>query len=42
MMTPSDVIDRYGYLMTEEQLEALEAIYPIRSAGYTILDGLSK
>lgn len=36
MMTPSDVIDRYGYIMTEEQLAALEAIYPIRSAGYTI------
>jgi hypothetical protein len=36
MMTPSDVIDRYGYLMTEEQLAALEAVYPIRSAGYTI------
>ena len=36
MMTPSDVIDKYGYLMTEEQLEALEAIYPIRAAGYTI------
>ena len=36
MYTVADVIDRYGYLMTEEQLEALEAIYPIRSAGYTI------
>jgi hypothetical protein len=36
MMTPSDVIDKYGYLMDEEQLKALEAIYPIRSAGYTI------
>jgi hypothetical protein len=36
MMTPSDVIDRYGYQMTMEQLEALEAVYPIRSAGYTI------
>ena len=36
MMTASDVIDRYGYMMTEEQLEALEAVYPIRSAGYTI------
>ena len=36
MMTPSDVIDRYGYLMEEEQLAALEAVYPIRSAGYTI------
>jgi hypothetical protein len=36
MMTASDVIDKYGYLMTEEQMEALEAVYPIRSAGYTI------
>ena len=36
MLTVSDVIDRYGYLMTEEQLEALEAVYPIRSAGYNI------
>jgi hypothetical protein len=36
MLTVSDVIDKYGYIMTEEQLEALEAIYPIRSAGYNI------
>jgi hypothetical protein len=36
MMTISDAIDRYGYLMDEEQLKALEAIYPIKSAGYTI------
>jgi len=36
MLTVSDVIDKFGYLMTQEQLEALEAVYPIRSAGYTI------
>jgi hypothetical protein len=36
MMTPSDVIDRYGYILSEEQLAALEAVYPIRSAGYNI------
>jgi hypothetical protein len=36
MYTVADVIDKFGYLMTEEQLEALEAIYPIRSAGYNI------
>jgi len=36
LLTPSDVIDKYGYLMTEEQLLALEAIFPIRSAGYNI------
>jgi hypothetical protein len=34
MFTVADVIDRYGYLMTEEQMEALEAVYPIRSGGY--------
>jgi hypothetical protein len=36
MFTVADVIDKYGYMMTEEQMEALEAIYPIRSAGYNI------
>jgi len=36
MFTVADVIDKFGYLMTEEQLAALEAIYPIRSAGYNI------
>jgi hypothetical protein len=36
MFTPSDVIDRFGYLMSEDELAALEAIYPIRSAVYNI------
>lgn len=36
MITISDVIDKYGYLMTQEQLESIEAIYPIKSAGYPI------
>jgi len=36
MYTVADVIDKFGYLMTQDQLEALEAIYPIRSAGYNI------
>jgi len=36
MLTVADVIDKYGYLMTTEQLETLEAIYPIRAAGYNI------
>jgi hypothetical protein len=36
MMTVSDVIDKYGYLMTEDQLKSLEAIYPIRAAGYPL------
>ena len=36
MMTISDVIDKFGYVMTQEQLESLEAIYPVRSAGYPL------
>lgn len=36
MMTIADVIDRYGYMMTQEQLESIEAIYPVRSAGYPL------
>jgi hypothetical protein len=36
MMTASDVVDKYGWMMTEEQLESLEAIYPIRAAGYAV------
>lgn len=36
MMTVADVIDRYGWLMTEDQMKALELIYPVRSAGYPI------
>jgi len=36
MMSVSDVIDKYGWMMTQEQLESLEAVYPVRSAGYAI------
>jgi hypothetical protein len=36
MFTVSDVIDKFGHLLTEEQHEALENVYPIRSAGYNI------
>jgi hypothetical protein len=36
MLTVADVIDKFGYVLTEEQHEALEAIYPIRSAGYVV------
>jgi hypothetical protein len=36
MITVAQAIDKYGYIMTPEQMEALEAVYPIRSAGYTI------
>ena len=35
-MTISDVVDKYGYLMDKEQLQALEAIYPVKSAGYML------
>jgi len=36
MMSVSDVVDKYGWVMTQAQLESLEAIYPIRSAAYTV------
>jgi len=36
ILTVADIIDKYGYLMTQDQLEALEAIYPVRSAGLPI------
>ena len=36
MMTVSDVIDKFGYVLTQDQLEALENVYPIRSAGYIV------
>jgi len=36
MMTIADVIDKYGYIMTKDQLESLEALYPVRSAGYPL------
>jgi len=36
MMTVADVIDKYGYIMDEDQLKSLEMIYPIRAAGYMI------
>lgn len=36
MLTVADVIDKYGYMMTEAQLESIEAIYPVRSAGYPL------
>jgi len=36
MLTPSDVIDQYGYLMSEKQLASLEAAYPIQSATYAM------
>jgi hypothetical protein len=36
MMSTADVIDKYGWVMSEEQHRAIEAIYPIKSAGYPI------
>ncbi|TXG80093.1 MAG: hypothetical protein E6R13_08745 [Spirochaetes bacterium] len=36
LMTVSDVIDKYGYLMTQEQLESLQKIHPARSAIYQV------
>jgi hypothetical protein len=36
MLTVADIIDKYGYLMNEEQLRSLEAIFPTRAAGYPI------
>ena len=35
-MSVSDVIDKFGWMMSKEQLEALEVIYPVRSAGYAV------
>ena len=39
ILTISDVIDKYGYMMTEEQLESLEEMYPIQNVKY-LLPGL--
>lgn len=36
LMTVSDVIDKYGYLMTEEQLHSLQNIYPAKSSLYQV------
>ncbi len=36
MATASDIIDKFGWLMTEEQLLSLQHNYPIRAAGYSI------
>jgi hypothetical protein len=36
LMSVSDVIDKYGWMMTEEQMSSLETLYPVRAAGYAI------
>jgi hypothetical protein len=34
--TPADVIDKYGWMMTKEQLDTLERVYPIRDSRYSL------
>tara|TARA_R110001632_G_scaffold4194_2_gene17931 strand:+ start:1469 stop:4228 length:2760 start_codon:yes stop_codon:yes gene_type:complete len=36
LMTVSDVVDKYGYLMDMTQLESLQKIYPAKSAQYQV------
>jgi hypothetical protein len=36
LLTPADVIDKYGWLMTEEQMSSLENIYPSQAAAYNL------
>lgn len=36
LMTLSDIVDKYGWMMTDEQLASLEAIYPTKAAGYML------
>ncbi len=36
LMTVADVVDKYGYLMTESQLHSLQDIYPAKSALYQV------
>jgi len=36
LMTVADVIDKYGYLMNQKQLESLQEIYPAKSGAYQV------
>lgn len=36
LMTLSDIIDKYGWMMDDEQLQSLESIYPTKAAGYML------
>jgi hypothetical protein len=36
LMTVADVIDKYGYLMDQRQLESLQEIYPAKSSKYQV------
>ena len=39
MMTVADVVDKYGYLMDEEQLRSMQNIHPARNSQY-LLNGM--
>jgi hypothetical protein len=36
LLTPADVIDKYGYKMSKDQLESLEIIHPMNAVGYIL------
>lgn len=36
LMSPEDVIDKYGWMMTSEELESLQYIHPAKSAAYLL------
>lgn len=40
-MTVADVLDNYGHMMTKEQMESLNVLFPVQGAGYAI-DGKEK
>ena len=39
MLTIADVVDKFGYIMTEEQIHTLELLHPARSARF-MMDGI--
>ena len=36
LLTVAGIIDKYGYLLNDTELESLEAVYPTRAAGYPL------
>lgn len=36
LLTVAGIIDKYGYLLNDEELQSLEAVYPTRAAGYPL------
>lgn len=36
LMSVADVVDKYGWLMTDDQIKSIETLYPIRAAGYLL------